>query len=138
MTETRSPSILAPTYQTRVIPLPSSRLPLSECMDQMSRELEEYGVDSLTLREISGRLNILTQQLHQVQSGRNADRVPDLLRQTIATMQEAGLILRMMAVTERGHLPKELIDHLSRIRSYIDQTLSESRSLLDAIGPRNG
>jgi hypothetical protein len=136
MPETLSLHTPARITRTRVIPLPSSHIPLSRCMNQIASQLDEYCIETSSLYEISRGLDILTEQVRDAQCQKNVTQIPPLLEKAVMFMREANMILKMIVVVERSHLPHEMIDHLSRIRTYNDQTLVETMALLDALASR--
>jgi hypothetical protein len=133
MPETLSRNTPVPITRTRVIPLPSAQMPLSRCMDQIARQLDDYDIDTSPLHEVSQRLDRLTELVRDAQCRKNTDAIPPTLEKAATAMKEAGLILRMLIMVERGRIPEELIEHLTRIRLYNDQTLAETLLLLDAM-----
>jgi hypothetical protein len=133
MPETLSRTTPIPITRTRVIPLPSAQMPLSRCMDQIAHQLDEFGIDTSSLHEVSQRLDLLTEQVRDAQCRKNTDAIPPLLKKAAMTMKEAGVILKMLIMVERGRIPPEVVEHLTRIRLYNDQTLADTILLLDAM-----
>jgi hypothetical protein len=133
MPETLTIHTPARITRTRVIAFPSSHIPLSKIMGQIASQLDEYGIENSSLYEISRRLDLLTEQVQDAQCQKNLTLIPPILEKVAMTMREAGIILKMIVVVERSRLPEEMIHHLARIRTYNDQTLMETISLLDAL-----
>jgi hypothetical protein len=135
MPETISITAPVPTTRTRVIPLPSSNTPLSCCLDHVAGQLDEYRIDTASLRQVARRLDRITDQVGEAQGRQDAPAIVSLLESATTTMREAGVILKMLLVLERGRLPEDLIDHLSRVLRFNDQTLLETNTLLERIAP---
>jgi hypothetical protein len=135
MTEILYKTAAAQTTRTRVIPLPSSRMPLSHYLDHAVGQLKDHSVDTTAIEDIGKRLNLLTEQVCLAQGNQDMDAISYLLERVLGTLRETRLIVKMIIVVERGRIPSEVIEYLSQIQLYTDQTLKETTAVLDAMQP---
>ncbi len=122
-----------PASLTRIIPLPSVRVPLSASIDQFAHQLEENCIDATAFHELSHVLNTLTRQIRTAQNQGDFATILPYLEQALQAMQEVRLNLKMVGVVERGRMSVEMLDHLTRLRQYNDETMAETEALLAQI-----
>jgi hypothetical protein len=115
---------------TRIVPLPSPSVPVSCGIDMIVSELRTYDVNTAHLHEAAQQLDAITTRASKALYDKDITGVHHFLEEAINTMREAILILKLLCIIERDHLPGDVFEHLVATRELIQRVMNEAYATL--------
>ena len=118
------------TQATQIVPGPSMSIPLSQSIDTLASELENYKLDSPPLREISAQLDGITTHVVHAQLRGDITILHSLLNEVMISLHDVNTTLKLLCVTERARLPTYMLEHITRVKKITEKTMDDTASIL--------
>jgi hypothetical protein len=115
---------------TRIVPLPSPSLPVSQGIDIVVEELESLEVNTMQLHETAQKMDFLTTRASEALHRGDMAGVQVSLGEAVNTMREAIVILKLLCIIERNRLPGHILEHMVMTREFIQQAMAETSTLM--------
>ncbi len=105
-------------------------MPLSQSIETLAKELENYKLDTTPLHQVSSQLDGITTHVVHARHKGDLAILHTLLNEAMISLHDVNTTLKLLYIIERGRLPGHMLDHITKVKRITEKTMDDTASIL--------